>query len=77
MSSATMRIATTNSTVVWEVMTGSVIMQNMTVEDKHDKSLHDQGWKLQGELVAPYLGAAIFEKFLHVHQKIRDNTIYN
>jgi hypothetical protein len=37
---------------MWEVMTACVIMHNMIVEDERNESIHDQGWELQGELVA-------------------------
>jgi hypothetical protein len=76
-SAAAVKIATTNFVVVWEVMTGCMIMHNMTVEDKRDESLHNQGWKFQDELVATYPGITTFEEFLHVHQEIRDQTTYD
>jgi hypothetical protein len=41
-------------------MTACVIMHNMIVIDERDESLHDQGWKFQGELVAPHPGATTF-----------------
>jgi hypothetical protein len=43
MSSANVRRDTTNSTVMWEVMTACMVMHNIIVEDKRDESLHDQG----------------------------------
>jgi hypothetical protein len=55
-------------------MNACVIMHNMIVDDKHDEDIHDQGWEFQGELVALYPGAAIFEEFLHVHENIRDHA---
>jgi hypothetical protein len=63
--------------VMWEVMTVCVIMHNMIVEDGRDDGIHDQGWEFQGELVAPHLGAATFEKFLHVHEEIRDHATHD
>jgi hypothetical protein len=62
---------------MWEVMTACVIMLNMIVEDEHDECIHDQGWKFQGELVAPHPGAATFEEFLHVHEVIHDRTTHD
>jgi hypothetical protein len=54
-----------------------MIMHNMIVEDEHDEGIHDQGWEFQGELVAPHLGAATFEEFLHVHEEIRDHATHD
>jgi hypothetical protein len=63
--------------VMWEMMTACVIMHNMIIEDERDDDLHDQGWEFQGELVALHPGTDTFEKFLHVHQEIRDCTTHN
>jgi hypothetical protein len=62
---------------MWEVMTACVIMYNMIVKDERDDGIHDQGWEFQGELVAPYSGAATFEEFLHVHEEIRDRATHD
>jgi hypothetical protein len=62
---------------MWEVMTACVIMHNMIVEDERDDGIHNQGWKFQVELVAPHPGAATFEEFLHVHEKIRDHATHD
>jgi hypothetical protein len=43
---------TWSTEVMWEVMIACVIMHNMIVEDERNESIHDQGWELQGELVA-------------------------
>jgi hypothetical protein len=59
---------------MWEVMTACVIMHNMIVEDERDEGIHDQGWEFQGELIASHPEAATFEKFLHVHEKIRGHA---
>jgi hypothetical protein len=62
---------------MWEVMTACVIMHNMIVKDECDEDIHDQGWEFQGELVAPHLGAATFEEFLHVYEEIRDRATHD
>jgi hypothetical protein len=68
---------TWSTEVMWEVMTACVIIHNMIVEDKHDEGIRDQGWEFQGEFVAPHLGAATFEEFLHVHEEIRDRATHD
>jgi hypothetical protein len=38
---------------MYEVMIPCVIMHNTIFEQEHDDSLHDQGWKFQGEFDEP------------------------
>jgi hypothetical protein len=49
----------------------------MTIKEERDENAYDQGCDFQGELVAPNLGPASFQEFLHTHHDIQDRETHN
>ena len=63
--------------MIWEVMTGYVIMHNMIFEDERDdEKLFDQGWVFQGQLVEPIPGPSLFQQYLRVLDEMQDKLTH-
>ena len=57
---------------MWEVMSCSIIMHNMIVQDEHDDSLFDKDWEFGGETIVPQFGSRTFAQWIEFHREMRD-----
>lgn len=58
-----------------EVMSCSVIMRNMIVEDERPDGKNESGWDFQGELVELNPGSGTWEEFLNTTIEITDSNM--